>query len=111
MEAFGKFLKFVAVIALVACIVFGWMSFDKYLNYNTYRHTNEYVGGDAYNYIINGTYFTSFAVYAVGCAIISVVSSALGSIMTFLSAMADIYIHEIKKQDRRLEKENERQSS
>lgn len=39
---------------------------NKMLTYNnsTYSRTNAYVGGDAYNYIINGTYATSFFVLA-----------------------------------------------
>lgn len=49
---------------------------DKYLNYSnveedsleslTTESVNAYVGGDAYNFIINGTYTTAFFTLAVG---------------------------------------------
>lgn len=57
----------------VASLVFGCVSFAiglykllVYVNKDTYPYTsvNAYVGGDAYNYIINGTYTTAFFVLA-----------------------------------------------
>lgn len=35
---------------------------------------NAYVGGDAYNYIINGTYFTAFSVLGTGSILIAMIS-------------------------------------
>ena len=35
-----------------------------------YKTINAYVGGDAYNYIINGNYATAYFVLAVGLALI-----------------------------------------
>ena len=41
-----------------------YQGIDKMTNYHNsdYRQVNAYVGGDAYNYIINGTYATAFFV-------------------------------------------------
>ena len=48
-----------------------YQGFDKKLNYYNSDvapslHKNVYVGGDAYNYIINSNYFTGYGV--MGCA-------------------------------------------
>lgn len=40
---------------------------------------NAYVGGDAYNYIINGTYFTAYAVMGTGSLIIATITGSLGA--------------------------------
>ncbi len=37
-------------------------------------YVNSYVGGDAYNYIINGTYFTAYAVLGMGFLIMSTIT-------------------------------------
>lgn len=48
-----------------------YKGYDKMTNYSnsSRNHVNVYVGGDAYNYIINGNYATSFFVLAMGSAI------------------------------------------
>ncbi len=44
-------------------------------NIKDWQHsTNAYVGGDAYNYIINSNYFTGYNVIGLGCYIITVLS-------------------------------------
>lgn len=55
----------VSAILLIGSIVSIGVGFDKYLNYYNsenyyYLNKNAYVGGDAYNYIINAGYFTAF---------------------------------------------------
>lgn len=56
-----------SIVSLVcACITF-FKGIDKMVNYDNgdyypYELVNAYVGGDAYNYIINGTYSTAFFV-------------------------------------------------
>lgn len=56
-----------SIISLAcACITF-FKGIDKMVNYDNgdyypYELVNAYVGGDAYNYIINGTYSTAFFV-------------------------------------------------
>ncbi len=62
------------VIAVVLYIVSGIMlykGYDKMTNYynseyTTSNNVNSYVGGDAYNYIINGNYATGFFVLSMG---------------------------------------------
>lgn len=56
---------------LVSCIML-YLGYDKMANYDTALNKNSYVGGDAYNYIINGTYSTSFFVLATLFAILGI---------------------------------------
>ena len=48
---------------------------NEYYNSEDYYSLNKnaYVGGDAYNYIINGTYFTGYSVIGAGCMICAVI--------------------------------------
>lgn len=52
------------VISLILCIILlllGLSLIGKgFILKNTYNYENKYVGGDAYNYIINGTYFSGY---------------------------------------------------
>lgn len=64
----------VAVIFCILSCICLWKGFDKILNYRnsdtyTYNNVNAYVGGDAYNYIINAGYFAGF-VSLGGCLLI-----------------------------------------
>lgn len=70
-SAVSKALFALAVIMYIVCAVMLYKGHDKMTNYyssDTYYSLNQnaYVGGDAYNYIINGTYATGFFVLAVG---------------------------------------------
>ncbi len=65
------------VICYLICAVFFGMGFYKMFAYNnpeTVRYSdqpvNAYVGGDAYNYIINANYATAYFVLAIFCAVI-----------------------------------------
>lgn len=44
------------------------------MNIESENNVNAYVGGDAYNYIINGTYFTAYSVLGVGAFIIATIA-------------------------------------
>ena len=63
----------------IMAAIFFYRGFDKMTNYNnsTWRSVNAYVGGDAYNYIINGTYSTSFFVLGVGFMLAGVIAFAI----------------------------------
>lgn len=81
----------IVIIMRVICIIFAiigivliGIGFDKiksYENpdseyeylYDEEDYVNSYVGGDAYNYIINGTYFTAYAVMGTGAFLISAI--------------------------------------
>jgi hypothetical protein len=66
----------------ISSIIFSFLSlfflykgYDKIANYQNSEYTfdkiNVYVGGDAYNYIINANYATGFFVLALLCAVIA----------------------------------------
>ena len=70
LEKITKFLKIGALVVAILASIFlirGFYIKDVYENYSSsdYYYDNEdninaYVGGDAYNFIINGTYFAGF---------------------------------------------------
>lgn len=71
------FFKILATAAFLAGTFFLYFGFDKKNNYNNPEYswqdsTNAYVGGDAYNYIINSNYFTGYNVLGIGSYILSV---------------------------------------
>lgn len=65
------------IFAITAVIFFCRGNYVKNEYYNSENYPslnrNAYVGGDAYNYIINGTYFTGYSVIGVGCMICAVI--------------------------------------
>ena len=77
------------VTFIISAIVLG-LGLDKMFNYDSgeyfpYEYHNAYVGGDAYNYIINSNYATSFFVLATMFALMGI-----GFIVLYyLSKMAD----------------------
>lgn len=78
-------LRVILIIAAIVCFIGGIINYsqaidvkDNYTNseYSIINH-NAYVGGDAYNYIINSNYFTGYTVASVGlfvCGALSLVS-------------------------------------
>ncbi len=67
----------IGVIFYIVALFLIWLGFDKMQNYQNSEYyslsKNAYVKGDAYNYIINGTYFTGYSVLGVGSAIIGTI--------------------------------------
>ncbi len=68
-----KPIKNILIVLAMICFIISGIFFGKGHNvkneyYNSENFTslnkNAYVGGDAYNYIINGTYFTGYSVIA-----------------------------------------------
>ena len=73
----NKFLSFVAFIVFCLGTVFFIIGADKKNNYKYSEYSrssdhNAYVGGDAYNYIINGNYFTGYMVLGSSCYIFGI---------------------------------------
>lgn len=70
------------IIIAIICFIIGCIAmveaFDKIENYS---YSNKYVGGDAYNYIINGTYFTGYAVIGMGCYIVASITLVGGFLL------------------------------
>lgn len=86
LQVFGVLLIVLSVISFIYCSDYADKSFDKYERYyhsENYSSLNKnaYVGGDAYNYIINGTYFTAFAVYSVGFGIGGAIFLTMGLLL------------------------------
>lgn len=74
MQDWKKICMVIAVIFLILSSICLCQGFDKIMNYKnsdtyTYNNVNAYVGGDAYNYIINAGYFAGF-VSLGGCLLI-----------------------------------------
>ena len=63
--------KTVLSLLSIVLIIIGFVCWShgmdlKNTRMSEYSRKNVYVGGDAYNYIINGTYFTGYMVLSVG---------------------------------------------
>lgn len=65
--------------------VMTYKGYDKITNYYNSDYSmlnkNAYVGGDAYNYIINGTYAAAYFVLAAGFLISGIVCMAAGFLL------------------------------
>ena len=82
--------KVLSGISFAGSAITLWLGFDKMLNYVNDEQFwadphNMYVGGDAYNYIINGNYATGFFVLTAMLALMGVGFIAL----YYLSKMCD----------------------
>ena len=58
-----------AILSYIFAVFVAFKGFEKISFYDPDKDVNVYVGGDAYNYIINAQYATAFFVLA-GCAAI-----------------------------------------
>ena len=76
-------LRIILIITAIVCFVGGIINYSMAMNVKNNYHNSEfssenaYVGGDAYNYIINSNYFTGYTVASVGlfiCGALSLVS-------------------------------------
>lgn len=56
--------------------MFAYKNMDSY----PYTHINAYVGGDAYNYIINGTYSTAYFVLSMGLLVFGILLLIYGEL-------------------------------
>lgn len=76
MLKYSKIFKIMSVIFLLVGLLLVFEGFDKKNNYvnSEYSSLNEnaYVGGDAYNYIINASYFVGYITLGSACIISSV---------------------------------------
>lgn len=96
----SKIFKLVACILLIMGIIFFVLGFQKKNNYNSGEYgdaKNAYVGGDAYNYIINANYFTGYIVLGSTC----ILSSTIFYVATFF-----MQIDEKQGKDKRMADKN-----
>lgn len=82
--------KILSGISFFVSLIFLYMGFDKIYSYDNgelypYTYHNAYVGGDAYNYIINGNYATAFFVLTLTFAMLGIGFCVL-AYMTKMSA-------------------------
>lgn len=87
----SKIFKLVACILLIMGIIFFVLGFQKKNNYNNGEYgdaKNAYVGGDAYNYIINANYFTGYMI--IGS------TAFLGSVLIYVTS---IFIDVVKNEE------------
>lgn len=78
-----------AVFYLISGIML-YKGYDKmtnyyYSEYTTSNNVNAYVGGDAYNYIINGNYATGFFVLSMGFMVAGTICLSSGLIVGAIS--------------------------
>ena len=69
--------KILSGVSFFVSLIFLYMGFDKIYSYDNgelypYTYHNAYVGGDAYNYIINGNYATAFFVLTLTFAMLGI---------------------------------------
>lgn len=89
-KTIGIVLAIVFAVSLLLGLSSLFSAYDKKNNYYNSESLssldeNAYVGGDAYNFIINGTYFTGYMVQGMGFLIISAMSG-LGALRFILDA-------------------------
>lgn len=77
-ENASKCLLVLSLIFIIIGAFFLYKGYDvknNYYNseYSSIASENAYVGGDAYNYIINGTYFSGYMCVGMGCFTIAAI--------------------------------------
>ncbi|MBR3000740.1 MAG: hypothetical protein IKF39_07040 [Oscillospiraceae bacterium] len=102
MNNVSKTLRIWAAISLVVAVFMFFKGYDKMTNYymGTYSHAddkNAYVGGDAYNYIINGNYSTGFYVLSMGFFLSGVILLSSASIVDSIPQTIAVYQETTKK--------------
>lgn len=84
-------LNFFAVVSFCVSAFMYYKGYDKMTNYYSseygFANVNAYVGGDAYNYIINGTYSTSYFVVASAFMITGFLLILGGMIITSINSI------------------------
>lgn len=82
-----NFLIILTITAIICGSVFIFKGYDKKDNYSDgsgYRRINYYVGGDAYNLIINASFFVGYMVLGIGCYILAFLSMIGAAFLTRL---------------------------
>lgn len=82
----------ILLVISLKCLMDGFNYKNEYINSEDYpsMNVNAYVGGDAYNYIINGTYFTGYMVLGGSSGIASVLLFCLGKKISMYNEIIDV---------------------
>ncbi len=85
-----KIAGWLLIILALVCVCLGFYKMKVYESgdYSWSDPKNAYVGGDAYNYIINGNYATGYFVLSMGTLVSSVVCFATDGILSAQKAVA-----------------------
>lgn len=86
-ESVVKKLLIVAAVFYIISGIMLYKGYDKMVNYYNSEYSisnnvNSYVGGDAYNYIINGNYATGFFVLSMGFMMTGTIFLSSGFVIT-----------------------------
>lgn len=112
------YISIVSVIFFVLSIIFFGKGYNVKNNYNNSgdpyidmdgdfdldenNNSNAYVGGDAYNYIINGTYFTGYTIIGAGCLLSGIILFVLIINLTIkIKEYEEITIESVQKKNDR----------
>lgn len=82
----------ILLVISLKCLMDGFNYKNEYINSEDYPsiNVNAYVGGDAYNYIINGTYFTGYMVLGGSSGIASVLLFCLSKKVSMYNEIVDV---------------------
>lgn len=95
----------VAAICLIVGIISiseGFYKKDTYRNSDTYYsgNVNAYVGGDAYNYIINAEYFAGYMALGGSLLVTSAICAVAGTALVIVNSNVEsLSLPEIKEDD------------
>ncbi len=91
-----KLISIIFYLISVLLVTIGIICCSKGFNKkDEYSYDNQYVGGDAYNYIINGTYFSGYMALASGMFITSAVLVSAGTIIILKVDSTEYIINEL----------------
>lgn len=81
--------KWISIVFIIVGLSFVLAGFEKKNNYNLDENypdlnRNAYVGGDSYNYIINGTYFTGYLTLGACFILSGIIAFVTGDILPVL---------------------------
>lgn len=82
----GKAFRVTAILFYLLAAIMLYKGYDKMTNYVNSEYypshsVNAYVGGDAYNYIINGNYSTGFFVLSAGFTVTGTLLLSTGALL------------------------------
>lgn len=88
-SAIKKVFLVIATVFYIVSAVMLYKGYDKMTNYynseySTSNNVNAYVGGDAYNYIINGNYASGFFILSMGFMIAGTIFMCSGIRVGFI---------------------------
>lgn len=107
--------KVLSGISFFVSLIFLYMGFDKIYSYDNgelypYTYHNAYVGGDAYNYIINGNYATAFFVLTLTFAMLGIGFCVLAYLSKISLALPEPVIPQCACEDNASESSEENSS-